>query len=269
MKSLSILLVGCGKMGGAILSGWIKSNSEYYKITVISPEVSNEHLFDVVNYCDSYNELPKNYFPDIVVLAVKPQKVGDILKYYADFASRGSLFISIIAGKTISYFKDNLGNNLEMVRAMPNLPALESCGVTVLYADKNVSSEKREMSKELLLSVGTVHWIDEEDKMNAVTAISGSGPAYLFYFMECLINAAKELGIDDELSVDIIKETIYGSAKIASNRNSDLSVLRKNVTSPNGTTKAALDEFMNDDALIKIVNKATSAAKRKAIELNS
>jgi len=269
MTNSSILLVGCGKMGGAILSGWIDSGIDPKSITVISPIVFDEYLFDGVTYHKSYDELSDQYSPDVVLVAVKPQIISSMLSDYSDFAKKGVIFLSIVAGKSIKFFKDILGEDSNVVRSMPNLPALESCGVTVLYADKNTDENKRKLCSELLSSVGKVYWVCDEDEMNDVTAISGSGPAYLLYFIECFIESAINLGVDRELAASLVIDTICGTAQLVSKSDISASELRSNVTSPGGTTEAALNIFLKDNNFKKIISDGVEAAKKRSIELDS
>ena len=269
MNESSILLVGCGKMGGAILSGWIDSSISPDRISVVSPVVFDDYIFEGVSYYDSYDKLTDNYNPDVILIAVKPQLLPSMLADYSSFANNGSIFVSIVAGKSIKFFKDILGKDSKIVRSMPNLPALESCGVTVLYADETINEDNRNLCTNLLSSIGKVHWIGEEEKMNDVTAVSGSGPAYLLYFIECFVESAIDIGIDKELATSLVIETIYGTAQLVSNSGISASELRRDVTSPGGTTEAALRIFMDDEKFKKIISNAVASAKKRAIELDS
>jgi pyrroline-5-carboxylate reductase len=202
---------------------------------------------------------------DVIFLAVKPQDLTDVLTELKQTIKSDTLVISIAAGKTIKFIEDQLKTNNPVIRAMPNTPAQIGKGISAISASAKVSSEELEIAKELFLTTGEVVLVLEE-KIDAVTALSGSGPAYFFYFIEAMVNAGAELGLTNEIATKLAIETIFGSAAMLKESNLDAATLRKNVTSPKGTTAAALEVFSISD-LENIVLKAMSAAKKRAQEL--
>ncbi len=264
-----ILLVGCGKMGTALLSGWLKSELVSSSEVIIidpSPNFVNEHGIKHVN---DFNELDSNYIPDIVLFAVKPQIMSDVVVAYKGLARKNTLFISIAAGKNIDFFENILGKESSIIRSMPNLPAIISQGVTVAFSNKNVNKSQELKCEELFNAVGSIIFIEDEGLMDAVTAISGSGPAYLFYFLESLIEAGIELGLSENIAKELAIKTVFGSAKLAEESNYSPSTLREKVTSPNGTTEAALKILMNNDQLKNIIKDAASGARDKSKDLDN
>jgi pyrroline-5-carboxylate reductase len=260
MASFSILLVGAGKMGGALLARWQEKFPDY-SFDVIEPAQSKP------GWHKNLESLPKDYAPDVIVFAVKPQELAKILPAYrARFATK-PLYISIAAGKTLAFFAKYLGEHAHVVRAMPNLPATIGIGTTILCAAYTLSQSARDTAKKLMESVGMVGWVKDESQMDAVTAVSGSGPAYVFLFIQSLIKAGIAEGLPEELAKMLAIRTVQGSAVLADKTGESLEQLRKNVTSPGGTTEAALKILMENGALEKLLCKAVAAAAKRSKEL--
>ena len=202
---------------------------------------------------------------NVIFLAVKPQDLADVLNELKQTIQPETVVISIAAGKTIKFIEDQLQTNNPVIRAMPNTPAQIGKGISAIAAGAKVSSDELKIATELFSTTGEVVVVTE-DKIDAVTALSGSGPAYFFYFIEAMVKAGVELGLTDEIASKLAIETISGSAAMLKESNLDAATLRKNVTSPKGTTAAALEVFSNSD-LENIILKAMSAAKNRAQEL--
>jgi len=202
---------------------------------------------------------------NVIFLAVKPQDLADVLNELKQTIQPETVVISIAAGKTIKFIEDQLQTNNPVIRAMPNTPAQIGKGISAIAAGAKVSGDELKIATELFSTTGEVVVVTE-DKIDAVTALSGSGPAYFFYFIEAMVKAGVELGLTDEIASKLAIETISGSAAMLKESNLDAATLRKNVTSPKGTTAAALEVFSNGD-LENIILKAMSAAKNRAQEL--
>jgi pyrroline-5-carboxylate reductase len=254
---MNILLVGCGKMGSAMLSRW-KDLNLYDQICVIEPSTIGSLAVQGVK------DVPENFKPGVVVFAVKPQTLPDIIEGYRGFSA---LFLSIAAGMPISFFEKHLGADAKIVRSMPNTPAAIGKGVTVACANMNVSKKEKENAAALLSAVGEVLWVNDENLLNPVTALSGSGPAYVFLLMEILEKAGTHIGLDPAMAKKLARQTVIGSAALAE-ASPEISPeqLRKNVTSPGGTTQAALDVLL-PSAVQDIFNAALKAATKRAEEL--
>ena len=202
---------------------------------------------------------------NVIFLAVKPQDLADVLNELKQTIQPETVVISIAAGKTIKFIEDQLQTNNPVIRAMPNTPAQIGKGISAIAAGAKVSGDELKIAIELFSTTGEVVVVTE-DKIDAVTALSGSGPAYFFYFIEAMVKAGVELGLTDEIATKLAIETISGSAAMLKESNLDAATLRKNVTSPKGTTAAALEVFSDSD-LENIILKAMSAAKNRAQEL--
>ncbi len=263
-----LLLVGCGKMGRALLAGWLSQG--FYKGDVIVVEPFENDLlqdqFDV-RFVKSLDELAVDFIPDIIVFAVKPQAMDDIVPLYVRFVRPETLFISIAAGKPSKYFELLLTGDASIVRSMPNTPAAVGRGITVAYKNANVSKIQRSIATKLLEAVGEVGWIDREALIDGVTAVSGSGPAYVFLLIECLTDAAIKVGLDPDLSKQLALATVAGSGELARTSNESAKTLRENVTSPGGTTAAALEILMGKNGLQRLITAAVNAAEKRSREL--
>lgn len=205
---------------------------------------------------------------DIVVLAVKPQQVTEALGEHRHLMESGVTVLSIVAGKKIAQLVDDLGGGASVVRAMPNTPAAISEGMTVLCANEFVSPRRRAQCEELMRAVGAVEWIDDEALMDVVTALSGSGPAYVFLLIECLAAAGAELGLAPELAMRLALQTVAGSGDYARESSRSPAELRRGVTSPGGTTEAALEVLMADDGMGRLMSAAVRAAAERGKALS-
>lgn len=267
-----VLLVGCGKMGGALLSGWIEAGRAPASITVVEPEASSfakatAALPAGIGHAKSPHELSGAYKPDIVVLAVKPQIMDEVAPNFRRFAQEGAAVLSIAAGRTIDYFQDALGKRSAIVRAMPNTAAAIGRGITAAIANAYVSAPQHALCQELLMAVGEVVWVTDEEQMDAVTAVSGSGPAYVFLLTECMAKAGVEAGLPPKLAAQLARATVAGAGALLVVSPEEPGKLRENVTSPGGTTEAALKVLMAPGALPALMTKAIAAAAKRSHEL--
>ncbi len=254
----SLLLVGCGKMGGAMLTGWLEADL-IAGATVVEPGPI-AHLDDRVTRVESGDGLSDDFRPDIVVLAVKPQVMGDIVPFCRRFADGGAVMVSLAAGKTIAWFADAFGADAAIVRAMPNTPAAIGRGATVAIANDRTTEGQRDWCDRLLGAVGTVDWIGDESLMDAVTALSGGGPAYVFLLIEVMAAAGIKAGLPPDLALSLARTTVAGAGELARQSAEPVAQLRANVTSPKGTTEAALAVLMGDGGMAPLFEAAIAAA---------
>jgi pyrroline-5-carboxylate reductase len=260
-----ILLVGFGKMGGAMFAGWRERGLE--PSVAVDPAGVESPGISVVSDAAG---LPDGFNPAAVVLAVKPQVAAETLPRYRRFAGR-AVFLSIMAGRTIGFLRDLLGPDASIVRAMPNTPAAVRQGITVACADPSVTpgvtKAHRGLCDTLLQAIGTVAWVDDEGLLDPVTAVSGGGPAYVFLLAELLEKAAIEQGIPPGLARLLARQTVSGSGALLAASAEDAAVLRRAVTSPNGTTERALAVMMEPRAWPDAVSRAIAAATARSREL--
>jgi len=265
-----LVLVGAGKMGSAMLAGWLDKGLAPKDIFVRdpspAPDVAKLIADKGIGLNASVSALAARR-PAVVVLAVKPQLMGAVLPELAELVSPDTLFISIAAGTSLFGLKELLGEDVRVVRAMPNTPASVGRGMTVCFANPLVSASQRNLADALLQAVGDVGWVDSEPLIDAVTAISGSGPAYVFYLAECMAAAGEALGLTHELSMQLARATVSGAGEMLHQLPDDAATLRKNVTSPGGTTAAALDVLMGEGGLSPLMRRAAAAARDRAREL--
>ncbi|MCF8473712.1 MAG: pyrroline-5-carboxylate reductase [Emcibacter sp.] len=266
-----LVLIGCGKMGGAMLQGWLNGGLNADAVYVVEPFIDSlknmTPLLNQNNIVEKISDLPKPLNPQLVVLAVKPQVMEQAIADIRMVDCNHTVYLSIAAGKTIGFFESHLGKKEAIVRAMPNIPATIGKGITVACSNMNVSDAQKSMCNDLLAAVGVVEWIENENLMDAVTAISGSGPAYVFHLVEVLAGAGERIGLDKELAKKLARYTVLGSGALLEHSHEDASKLRINVTSPNGTTEAALNILMRDDGLGKLMMEAVRAANKRSREL--
>lgn len=257
----NILLIGCGNMGSALLARW---QTLGHTIAVVEP---NTIRAANITHVKNLAELPANISPELIVLAIKPQQLDVLLPELAAKFKNKPAYLSIAAGKTLSYFAQHLGSDASIIRAMPNTPAMVGLGITALIANANTSSSTRDTATQLMQAVGEVVWLTDESQMDVVTAISGSGPAYFFSFMACLIEAAVKNGLSPEVAGKLVKQTAVGASALATQSKEGLCDLITNVTSKGGTTEAALGIFNKDEAQSRLINEAVNAAIKRAKEL--
>ncbi|HVZ01237.1 MAG TPA: pyrroline-5-carboxylate reductase [Dongiaceae bacterium] len=264
-----LVLVGCGKMGGALLRGWLARGVDPKLVTVvdIKPAGIDDIAAKGVQVLTKGGDLPAGLKPALLLLAVKPQFMDEALPDYRRFVGPDATFLSIAAGKTLAYFKDRLGPAAEIVRSMPNTPAAVGRGITAIYRDPTVRPDRLDLCGALLSAVGKVEWVDSEDLLNAVTAVSGGGPAYVFLLIETLAEAGRAAGLPADLAMRLARETVSGSGELARLSDESAAQLRQNVTSPKGTTLEALNVLMAPDGLQPLMTKAIAAATRRSREL--
>jgi pyrroline-5-carboxylate reductase len=261
-----IVLAGGGKMGSAMLAGWLESAIPAKQIHVIEPDAeAGKRLAALgVNVGADASALPKT--ASIVIFAVKPQVMDGVVPLYAPLAGNETVFLSIAAGCTISQFEGHLGT-VPVVRSMPNTPAAIGLGMTVACANGAVSAAQKSQCQMLLEAVGEVAWVADEALMDPVTAVSGSGPAYVFLLIESLAAAGVAAGLVPDLALRLARATVRGAGELACQSDDAPSQLRVNVTSPGGTTAAALDVLMAEDGLGNLMTRAVAAASRRSREL--
>jgi pyrroline-5-carboxylate reductase len=257
-----VLLIGCGRMGGALLKGWRESGAVDSAI-VVDPALPKLPGVTVVpSLSDVAGPLPRT-----ILLAVKPQMLDQVMPSLAERLPDGALIISIAAGKPIAYFAGRLGKPAAIVRTMPNTPAAIGRGITVCCAGPGVSVAERDATDRLMKAVGEVAWIEDEDLMHAVTAVSGSGPAYVFHLIEALRDAAVTAGLPPDLAARLARATVIGAGELAHQSPDEPAKLRVDVTSPGGTTAAALTVLMGEKGLTDLMTRAVAAATVRSEEL--
>lgn len=263
----SLILVGAGKMGGSMLEGWLKVGMKPEGVTVLDPRPSEE----MTQFCRTNGislNPPHPAAADVLVLAIKPQMLDEAAPALNGCVGPQTLVISILAGKTIGDLRSRLPAAGAIVRAMPNLPASIGRGATGAATNEAVSEAQRLMADALLSSNGIVEWLPSEDLIDAVTAVSGSGPAYVFHLVECLAEAGTAAGLPPDLAQRLARATVTGAGELLFQSALPPATLRQNVTSPGGTTAAALDVLMRDPNGMKaLMREAVAAAKRRAEEL--
>jgi pyrroline-5-carboxylate reductase len=261
----TIVLAGAGKMGGAMLAGWLAQGLDAKRVVVIEPYPSDE-ISALVARGIGLNPSPQNIGAvATLVIALKPQTFREAGAMLKSFAGSSTLAVSIMAGTTIASISEVCGGSV--VRAMPNTPAAIGRGITVAVAASNVSAAQRAVADALLRATGSVEWVDDENLMDAVTAVSGSGPAYIFLLAEELARAGVEAGLPPELATRLARETVAGSGELLHRSDLPSAMLRQNVTSPGGTTAAALEVLMGPDGLQPLLTRAVAAATRRSKEL--
>jgi len=253
-------------MGGALLEGWLALGVDPTRIVVMEPQpiASIEALSarglrinpDTASVCS-----------DAIVIAVKPQTAPQVMPQMASLTSPSTVVVSIMAGRTIAFLADALPRGAAIIRAMPNTPASIGRGITVAVPNSSVTSSQQQLADALLMATGAVEWITDESLMDAVTAVSGSGPAYVFLLAESLGRAAEKVGLPADLAARLARATVAGSGELLHRSPVEAAMLRQNVTSPGGTTAAALDVLMAPDGLDPLMERAVVAATRRGREL--
>lgn len=271
-KDMTVVLVGCGNMGFAMLRGWMANRTlQRGNVHVVEPldtlrmraEEQGVHVHSTAA------TLPAAMAPAIVILAVKPQVIGDVLADYGRYARPGSdtTFVSVAAGVRIDRLEHALAPGAPVVRVMPNTPAAVGQGAMVICANASVSKRQLAAVRQLMEAGGEVTEIADETLMDAVTAVSGSGPAYVFHLIETLGAAGRSAGLPDDIAGRLAMQTVFGAAAYARQSADDPGTLREQVTSPNGTTAAALDVLMRPGGLSALIEEAVQAARDRAVEL--
>ncbi|PDT31957.1 pyrroline-5-carboxylate reductase [Rhizobium sp. L9] len=262
-----VVLIGAGNMGGAMLSGWLKSGVPGSAVIVVDPGPSSAMLATIKEAGATHlTAIPTELKASVLFLAVKPQVMETVLPDVKSAVGPATVVVSVAAGKTLGFLEKHLGK-AAMVRAMPNTPAMVGRGVTGAFANSGVSDPQRKRVHALLSVSGPVEWVPAEADIDAVTALSGSGPAYVFYLVECMAEAGRKLGLQADLAMRLARETVAGAGELLHQSPDDASRLRQNVTSPGGTTAAALAVLMAENGMQPLFDKALAAARKRAEEL--
>lgn len=268
-QDTTLILAGCGNMGRAMLQGWLSNDIlNQDDVYVVEPQDELRELakeLGVHTFPDAAG-LPADLVPDLIVLAVKPQIMFKVTPAYEKFAPAAA-FVSVAAGIRIEKLQAALGQQTPIIRVMPNTPAAISKGMMVICNGANVSPTQSGIVERLMRASGEIATVADEALMDAVTAVSGSGPAYIFHFIEALRDAALAAGLPEATAKLLSEQTVFGAAVYAKKSDIDPGTLREQVTSPNGTTAAALDVLMGNDALTDLLIKAVDAAKTRSEEL--
>jgi pyrroline-5-carboxylate reductase len=261
----TLVLVGAGKMGGALLEGWLARKLPPRKLVVLEPQPSKA-IKALVKHGIRLNPDSKIAEVAAIVIAVKPQSAPEALPRLAPLVGKKTVAVSIMAGRTLSFLEQALAG-AAVVRAMPNTPAAIGRGITVAVGNAKVTRAARKLAHGLLAATGTVEWIDDETLMDAVTAVSGSGPAYVFLLAEAMARAGAACGLPEALAEKLARATVAGSGELLHRSSEPAVTLRANVTSPGGTTAAALGVLMAENGLDPLMAKAVAAATRRGREL--
>lgn len=263
-----VVLVGAGKMGTAMAKGWLAAGLKPTELILVDPNP----IAPVLKFVDEHGLSLVSSVPEeptqVLVLAVKPQIMDGVLVSARDCVSQRTLVLSIAAGINLNTLSEGLGVD-RIVRTMPNTPAQVGKGVSGAVAGSGVSSDDRALAEALLQAVGTVAWFDNESGLDALTAISGCGPAYVFLLVEALAAAGQEQGLDAEQAMALARQTVIGSAALMDADPTDAGTLRENVTSPGGVTAAALAVLMADDGMKPLMSRAVNAARKRNQELGA
>jgi pyrroline-5-carboxylate reductase len=262
----TLVLVGAGKMGSAMLDGWLARGLDPKKIIVIEPQPVKA-VKALARRGVKLNPKDKVGVASAIVIAVKPQNAPEAVPPLARYVDKTTLVLSIMAGRTIGFLEKSLPTGTAIVRAMPNTPAAIGRGISVAVANPKISMRQRKQASDLLAAIGKVEWVDDEALMDAVTALSGSGPAYIFLLAECMARAGVAAGLPKELATRLARETVAGSAELLHRSDLDAATLRQNVTSPGGTTAAALEVLMGPGGFDQLLTQAIAAATRRSRDL--
>ena len=263
----TIVLLGAGKMGGALLNGWLALGLDARNVVVIEPQPTRELTALAGQGLRLNPALQTVGEAAAIVIAVKPQIAPEAVPALAPCLGAGTIVVSIMAGRTLAFLERTLPQRAALVRAMPNTPAAIGRGITVAVPNAKVSALQRELVHALLSATGAVEWIADEALMDAVTAVSGSGPAYVFLLAEALAQAGTAAGLPADLAAKLARATVAGSGELLHRLPLDPATLRQNVTSPGGTTAAALEVLMASDGLGALMDQAVAAATRRSREL--
>ncbi len=269
---LSIALIGCGKMGSALLRGWLASG-QIKHVYVLDPGGLPEEFEDEAPARVTFYDKPEMFAgarppASVFVVAVKPQMMDEVCHAIKKAVPADALVLSIAAGQTIAKFEGYFGASQPVIRSMPNTPAAIAKGVTVGCPNEHVTPAQKTLADNLLKAVGLVEWVEDEGLLDAVTAVSGSGPAYIFLLIEAMAAAGVKAGLKPDFAMKLARQTVIGSAALADADPLPAETLRKNVTSPGGTTAAALDVLMSPSGMQDLFDKAIAAATARSKELS-
>jgi len=266
----TLVLVGAGKMGGAMLEGWLKSGVAPEQVVALDPSPPPEILALLQKHRIRHNPAVATLKDaEVVLVAVKPQVMEDVLPGVASLKASRPLVVSVAAGKTIASFARHFGEDAAIIRTIPNTPAAVGRGITAMAANGNVSPAQLALATSLLAAIGEVVTVADEGLIDAATAVSGSGPAYVFYLTECLAAAGVSAGLPRDVAVKLARATVAGAGELMRVTGEEAATLRQNVTSPKGTTYAALQVLMAENGLEPLMKEAIAAATRRSRELAS
>ena len=264
IETRGLVLLGCGKMGSAMLAGWLKGGLPASSVWVLDPYPS-----DWLQATGVHINVDLPAAPALVLVAVKPQMMGAALPKLQALGNGETLFVSVAAGTSIASFEETLGGQTPIVRAMPNTPAAIGQGITAIIGNDHASAANLDMAEALLAAIGQTVRLDSEAQIDAVTGVSGSGPAYVFHLIETLAAAGEAQGLPADLAMQLAKATVAGAGALAQAAEESPSQLRVNVTSPNGTTQAALEVLMNEESgFPDLLTRAVAAATQRSKELS-
>lgn len=275
MTHPNLLLIGCGKMGGALLSGWLADGWPKASVCIVEAHAPTREAWiaqGLTAVADPL-EIPGGFVPGAVLIAVKPQALDAALppvvrRVAALCGAQSPLVVSIVAGKPIAAFEAAFGKTMPVLRVMPNTPAAVGRGISGLYANSVVTAAQKSLGETLMKAVGQVVWLDDEEQMHAVTALSGSGPAYVFHLVEAMAKGGVALGLSPEVAMTLARATVVGSGELLRQSAEDAATLRVNVTSPGGTTAAALEVLMHPgEGFPELLPRALAEAARRSREL--
>jgi pyrroline-5-carboxylate reductase len=263
-----LVLIGAGKMGTAMLEGWLNAGVRGDQVVIFDPAPPPETIGLIESHGITHSPAPDSVSGiEVILLAIKPQMVDEVLPGLKALAREKPLVVSVVAGKTIAALKAHFGQDVPVIRTIPNTPSAVGRGITAMAPGNDVSDAQVELATALLTAIGEVVTVDDEGLIDAATAISGSGPAYIFYMTECLTEAGKALGLPDDVALRLARATVAGAGELMRVTGTDAATLRQNVTSPKGTTYAALQVLMAGDGMEPLLRKATAAAEKRSREL--
>lgn len=261
-----VLLFGAGNMGGAMLRGWLALGLPADRVAIVDP-APGEAIAALAGQGVVFNPAPGSVGASILLLAVKPQMFAGVVQQMRAHLGQRTLLVSVLAGTTMAQLESACPDGQPVLRVMPNTPAAIGQGMSVLFANGHVSDEQKRGAEALMAAIGDTAWIEGEALMDAVTAVSGSGPAYVFHLAECLAAAGVAAGLPADLADQLARQTVAGAGALIAESGTDPAQLRRNVTSPNGTTAAALAVLMAENGLGPLLVEAVDAAKRRSEEL--
>jgi pyrroline-5-carboxylate reductase len=271
LNTLKLMLVGCGAMGSAMIRGWVGRDVGGKRYTVVTPlqsDVTPLRSLAEIDWYEKPEDVPSSYQPDVVVLAVKPQMMDDVLPAYRKYVSQHALFVTVAAGKPLGYYTPYMGHDLKLVRIMPNLPAAYNKGMTFGVASGTCQPDDLHIAHELFSALGKMLWLKDESLFDVAAAVSGCGPAYLYLLTDALANAGIEAGLDPEASALLARQAMVGAGAHLEHAEEPAHVLKKRVTSPGGMTEAALRVLEAENGGIpSLMTDAIIAATQRAKEL--
>ena len=265
-----LLLIGCGKMGSALLDGWLRNGLPGAAITIVEPSpadaLRDTAAAEGIELLSGADQVTRT--PGAVLAAIKPQMMAQIMPGMAERFGAAPLYVSIAAGTPVRFFENTVGTGARVIRVMPNTPSAVGKGASALIANAAATADDRAQATALMEAVGSAVWLEHESQMDAVTGVSGSGPAYVFHMIEALAAAGEAEGLSAELALALARQTVFGAAALAEASDEDAAQLRRNVTSPGGTTAAGLDVLANQTGgLTDLMQRTVAAAAARSREL--